>query len=253
MDRLAGKVAIVTGAGSGVGWAVTRLFASEGARVVCADMSGSEFEAAEMIGAAAVPVHVDMTSGRDVERMINTALRRCGALDLLFNNVGFGGPRVALAETDEALFDKIVAVNLKGVFLGMKYAIPVMLRAGRGSIVNTASVSGLMAGKRLASYAAVEAAVVQMTKSAALEYAGSGVRINVICSAMSYAELAEAHRDLEVPSGAHPPTPLGRCGLSQELAATAVFLASDESSFVTGAAFPVDGGHADSGPMPVRG
>ncbi|MCV7425289.1 SDR family NAD(P)-dependent oxidoreductase [Mycobacterium montefiorense] len=247
--RLAGKVAIITGAGSGIGWAAASRFADEGARVVCADISGHEHEISDRLGDVAVPVRVDVTDTDDVRRMVATAVDRFGRLDVLLNNAGFGGPHAALADTDEALFDKILAINLKGVFLGMKYAIPAMLDNGGGAIVNTASASGLVGWKGLSCYAAAKAAVVQLTKSAALDYAKTNVRINAICPGMTYTGLAGAKPDDEVPPGGYLPTPMGRWGEPAELAAAALFLASDEASFVTGAALAVDGGYSASGPM----
>ena len=247
--RLEGKVAIITGAGSGIGWAAARRFADEGARVVCADISGGESDIAGRLGDVAVPVRVDVTQAADVQGMIATALDRFGRVDVLLNNAGFGGPHAALADTDEELFDKILAINLKGVFLGMKYAIPAMLDTGGGSIVNTASASGLVGWKGLSCYAAAKAAVVQMTKSAALDYAKTNVRINAICPGMTYTGLAGAKPDDEVPPGGYLPTPMARWGEPAELAAAALFLASDEASFVTGAALAVDGGYSASGPM----
>jgi NAD(P)-dependent dehydrogenase (short-subunit alcohol dehydrogenase family) len=181
--------------------------------------------------------------------MVATAVEHFGRLDVLLNNAGFGGPHVALADTDEALFDKILAINLKGVFLGMKYAIPAMLEGGGGAIVNTASASGLVGWKGLSCYAAAKAAVVQMTKSAALDYAKTNVRINAICPGMTYTGLAGAKPDDEVPPGEYLPTPMARWGDPAELASAALFLASDEASFVTGAALAVDGGYSASGPM----
>jgi NAD(P)-dependent dehydrogenase (short-subunit alcohol dehydrogenase family) len=247
--RLADKVAIITGAGSGIGWAAATRFADEGARVVCADISGQEHAIAERLGDSAVPVHVDVTKAAEVARMIATALDRFGRVDVLLNNAGFGGPHAALADTDEEMFDKILAINLKGVFLGMKHAIPAMLDTGGGSIVNTASASGLVGWKGLSCYAAAKAAVVQMTKSAALDYAKTNVRINAICPGMTYTGLAGAKPDDEIPPGGYLPTPMARWGEPAELAAAALFLASDEASFVTGAALAVDGGYSASGPM----
>lgn len=249
MGRLEGKVAIITGAGSGIGWATASRFADEGARVVCADISGQEADIAGRLGECAVPVRVDVTDAGDVQRMVATAVERFGKVDVLLNNAGFGGPHVALADTDEALFDKILAINLKGVFLGMKYAIPAMLDGGGGAIVNTASASGLVGWKGLSCYAAAKAAVVQMTKSAALDYAKTKVRINAICPGMTYTGLAGAKPDDEVPPGGYLPTPMARWGEPAELASAALFLASDEASFVTGAALAVDGGYSASGPM----
>ena len=243
VKRLEGKVAIVTGAGSGIGWAAARLFAAEGARVVCADVSGRERDVAATIGEAALAVNVDVSSTADVARMVDTAVERFGKLDVLFNNAGFGGPRMLLHDVDDATFDSVLAVNLKGVFLGMKHAIPVMLRAGRGSIVNTASAAGLVGFKKLAVYSAAKGGVVQMTKSAALELADTGVRVNAICPGMTWTGLAGAAPDSEPPPGPQLPTPMARWGRPEELAAAALFLASDESSFITGAVLPVDGGY----------
>lgn len=251
-QQLRGKTAVITGAGSGIGRASALRFADEGANVVCVDVSGAEVETAQAIGDRAIAVHADVSESRDVQDMIDAAVRHFGSLDVLFNNAGFGGPHIRLADTDEELFDKIVAVNLKGVFLGMKYAIPVMAAAGGGAIINTSSATSLIGWKGLAVYSAAKAGVVQMTKAAALEYARSGVRINAICPGMTYTGLAGATADDEIPAGDHLPTPMRRWGTPAELAAAAVFLASAEASFVTGVALPVDGGLAAYGPTVIR-
>jgi NAD(P)-dependent dehydrogenase (short-subunit alcohol dehydrogenase family) len=245
LGRLEGKVAVVTGAGSGIGAATARLFAAEGAKVVCADVSGRQEATAASIGGAARAVHVDVSVGADVVRMIETAEQHWGRLDVLFNNAGFGGPILPLTEQSEESFDNVVAVNLKGVFLGMKHGIAAMLRCGGGSVVNTASAAGLVGWKGHAAYSAAKGGVVQMTKTAALDYAEAGIRVNAICPGMTWTGLvaAAAIHPVPPPDASVPPQPMGRWGLPSELAAAALFLASDEASFITGAVIPVDGGY----------
>ncbi|GAA2165766.1 SDR family NAD(P)-dependent oxidoreductase [Actinomadura napierensis] len=244
-ERLAGKVAVITGAGSGIGRSIAVLFAEHGAKVVCADRSGEQDGTAAHIGEAAVAVHADVAVAADVQAMIETAERRFGRLDILCNNAGFGGPRKPITEQDESTFDNVIAVNLKGVFLGMKYGIAAMLRTGGGSVVNTASSAGLVGWKAHSVYAAAKGGVVQMTKSAALDYAEQGVRVNAICPGMTWTGLAGASEQNPSPPPDMPMRiqPMNRWGLASELAAAALFLASDEASFVTGTALPVDGGY----------
>lgn len=246
MGRLQDKVAIVTGAGSGIGEAAACMFAAEGATVVCADMSGQEEATAADIGAAAMAMHVDVALGEDVQRMVATAEERFGKLDVLFNNAGIAGRKAPVTEQDEGTFDAVVAVNLKGVFLGMKYGIAAMLRSGGGSVINTSSAAGLVGWQHNCIYGATKAGVIQMTKSTAVDFAERGVRVNAVCPGMTWTGLVAASKEQSEPGpDTRPPlsVPIGRWGLSSEIAAAALFLASDEASFITGVALPVDGGY----------
>ena len=244
--RLDGKVAVITGAGSGIGRASAVLFAHEGAKVVCADCTGEEEKAAAEIGDAAIPIRVDVARSEDVERMIALAEDQFGRLDVIFNNAGIAGTKGPVTDQTEETFDQVVAVNLKGVFLGMRFGIAAMLRHGGGSVINTSSAAGLVGWKGNAIYGATKAGVIQMTKATALDFAGQGIRVNAICPGMTWTGLVAGSREHALPpEGATPPlsVPMYRWGLASELAAAALFLSSDESSFITGVAFPVDGGY----------
>lgn len=242
--RLAGKVAIITGAGSGMGRAAALLFAREGAKVVCADRSGGQVATAAEIGDAAVAIHVDVSVSADVAAMIDCAVANFDGLDILFNNAGFGGAYAPLVDTDEDTFDLIVATNFKGVYLGMKHAIPVMSQRGGGSIINTCSAAALVGMKNLSVYGGAKGAVVQMSKAAALDYADAGIRVNCICPGVTWTGLAGADKDAPAPE-TQPPVraPIKRWGLPSDIANAALYLAADESSFVTGISLPVDGGY----------
>jgi NAD(P)-dependent dehydrogenase (short-subunit alcohol dehydrogenase family) len=250
VGRLEGKVAVITGAGSGMGRASAELFAQEGARLVCVDRSGEQEDVARSVGNDAVAVHADVSVEADVERMVATAEERFGRLDVLFNNAGFGGPTMPLHEQTLETWDLVHGTNLRGVFLGIKHGVPAMLRTGGGSIVNTASAAGLVGWKGHGVYGAAKAGVIQLTKVAALDYAEDNIRVNAICPGMFWTGLVKGARDTGTvgqapPPGSYPPpgnVPMGRWGLASEIATAALFFASDDSSFVTGVALPVDGG-----------
>jgi len=244
--RLANKICVITGAASGMGKSMAEMFVREGAKVVIADRSGKETEVAASLGDKAVAVSVDVSSSSDIQRMINTAVEKWGRLDVLVNNAGFGGPMMPLHEQAEDTYENIQAVNLRGTFLGMKYGIIAMLKNGGGSIVNTASAVGLVGWKHHSIYGAAKAGVIQLTKCAALDYAVQGIRVNAICPGTTWTGLVKASAVHAVP----PPDaklpaaiPMNRWGLASELAAAALFFASDESSYITGTALPVDGGY----------
>jgi NAD(P)-dependent dehydrogenase (short-subunit alcohol dehydrogenase family) len=243
--RLAGRVAVVTGGGQGIGQAVVERFVAEGARVAVVDVSGEEKNVAAAHGAAAIPVHADVTVEADVARMIDTAREAFGGrLDVLCNNAGVDGPTKALGDYTAEEFDRLVRVNLRGVFLGMKYALPVMAAQGSGSVVNTASALAYAGMPGQASYAATKAGVVQMSRTAAWEYGGAGVRVNALSPGGVLTEIA-ARFFAENPGADAVYTArhaLGRLAAPAEIAAAALFLASDDASFVTGINLPVDAG-----------
>jgi NAD(P)-dependent dehydrogenase (short-subunit alcohol dehydrogenase family) len=244
MPALDGKVAIVTGAGSGIGRATALRFAAEGARVFAADVTGAEAETAAAIGANGVAVHTDVADPAQVAAMIDAARTRFGRLDVLFNNAGIEGAQGATADCTLENFDRVIAVNLRGVFLGMKYALPAMLASGGGSIINNASVAGLVGFAGVPAYCASKGGVIQLTRAAALEYATQGVRVNAICPGVVHTPMVERFTGGDPAALAQMGAmqPVNRLGTPEEIAAVALFLASDDSSFVTGVAFPADGG-----------
>jgi NAD(P)-dependent dehydrogenase (short-subunit alcohol dehydrogenase family) len=246
MGRLQGKSAVITGAGSGMGRAMAQLFAAEGAQVICADISGQQDEVAAVIGNGAVGVHANVADESQVQAMIAAAESRFGRLDILVNNAGFGGGMMPLHEQTTENWDRVHSVNLRGVFFCMKYGVIAMLRSGGGAIVNIASASGVVGWKHHSIYGAAKAGVNHLTKAAALDYADDNIRVNAIQPGTIWTGLVEMSKTHpEPPAGIFrlPGIPMDRWGTAREIANAALFLASDEASYVTGTLLPVDGGY----------
>jgi NAD(P)-dependent dehydrogenase (short-subunit alcohol dehydrogenase family) len=244
--RLAGKIAIITGAGSGMGKAMAELFVREGANVVLADISGAQDDIAQSLGDAAVAIHCDVAQEDQVQAMVGTAEDRFGRLDILCNNAGFGGGMAPLAEQSSDTWDKVHAVNIRGVFLGMKYGIQSMLKTGGGAIVNTGSASAVVGWKGHSVYGAAKAGVHQMTRAAALDYAKTNIRVNAIAPGTMWTGLVPQSKNVPVPPAGGwrlPGIPMDRWGTAMDIANAALFLASEDAAYITGVVLPVDGGY----------
>lgn len=245
MDQtLKDKIAIVTGAGSGIGLATAKALHSRGALVVAADISGKETETANGLGERAAPFHADLANSDDAAGLVEFAVSQFGGVDILCNVGAVTSTKDLLADAKHDDFDRIVSVNLHGVFSTMKYAIPRMVARGGGSIVNVSSTAAIKAWRTMAAYSAAKAGVIALTRVAALEYGAQGVRANVICpgstrTPMLLGQFPEDPSRVEYLEGLNP---LHRLGMPEELAAAILFLASDASSYVTGVVLPVDGG-----------
>lgn len=245
--KLANKIALITGAGSGMGRAAALLFAQEGAKIACADIDEkSAAETAKTIerdGGKAIALKADVSKSADVRAMIAAAVEKLGPLNVLYNNAGIEGTSNFLALMPEDDFDRVIAINLRGVWLGMKYALPHMIKNGGGSIINTASVAGLVAIKSAAGYCAAKAGVIALTRVAALEYGRYNIRVNAICpGAIDTPMVRRVQGEGGLGEGVRRVSVLERIGKPEEIAKTALFLASDDSSFATGAPFVIDGG-----------
>ncbi len=247
--QMKGKVALVTGAGSGIGRASALLFARTGAKVTVADLAvdGGE-ETVRRIrddGGDATFVRCDVASASDVEAMVARTVETYGRLDYAFNNAGIEGtPGHLIADVQEEDWDRVHAINLKGVWLGMKHELRQMLRQGGGTIVNTASAAALVGWPEGSVYAAAKSGVVSLTKTAALEYASKGIRVNAVCPGFIHTAMAERMFVTypTLPQLYAKMTPTGRVGTPEEVADVVVWLCSDAASFVTGVALSVDGG-----------
>ncbi|HYP57145.1 MAG TPA: SDR family oxidoreductase [Beijerinckia sp.] len=240
--RLEGKIAVITGAGSGMGAAMVERFCREGARVIAADISGQQNDVAKPFGDACVPVQANIAESAEVQRMLQTAVDTFGRLDILCNNAGIDGALGLTGAYDEAEFDKVWSINGRGPFLGMRYGIPHMLKSGGGAIVNTVSIASMVAFPQMPAYCAAKGAVLMMTKTAAVEYATQGIRVNAICPGTVKTGLSMG-MPREYIDMALQGMPMRRIGLASEIADVALFLASGESSFVTGTVVVADGGY----------
>lgn len=241
-----GKVAIVTGAGTGIGRAISFLFAREGAKVAVTDIDVGAAEAtvAEIAetGVSALAIEADVTEAAGVENMMRATVAAYGHLDVLINNAGVGTDGDVVELTEEQ-WQRILDVNLKGVFLCCKYAIPAMKKSGGGSIVNIASTAAFVGGSVSCVYPASKAGVVALSKSTALRYAHNNIRVNCVCPGHVDTALTYTLKDPEVKAALIRKYPLGRLGAPEEIANAVLFIASDEASFITGTELIVDGGY----------
>lgn len=252
--RLKDKVAIVTGATSGIGRAAAVLFAREGAKVVAVgrrEAAGEEvIKKIKHAGGEAIFVKADVSKANEIKSMVHKTVQAYGRIDVLFNNAGIL-PEVAkktVTDLSEEVWDEVMEINLKGVFLTSKYVIPEMIKAGGGAIVNTSSTVGHIAMKNRSVYTASKGAVTLLTKSMALDYAPYNIRVNCVCPALVETEIATeflrvARKDEKLWGEIMSKIPLGRVGTPEDVAHAALFLASDESSWITGSSLMVDGGY----------
>jgi NAD(P)-dependent dehydrogenase (short-subunit alcohol dehydrogenase family) len=249
-QKLAGQVALVTGGGSGIGWATCKAFARAGARVVVSDVNEENGKrvAQRLIecGHEATFVRADVSNAADVEHLIGATVAAYGCLDMAFNNAGIEGDLVPMADYSDATWDRVIAVNLTGVRLCMKHEIKQMVKQNGGAIVNNASILGVVAFANASAYTAAKHGVLGLTKAAALEYASRGIRINAVCP--GFIETPMLHRaGLTTDRAKHEAIehlhPLGRLGRPEEVAAAAVWLCTPDSSFIAGHPLLVDGGY----------
>jgi meso-butanediol dehydrogenase / (S,S)-butanediol dehydrogenase / diacetyl reductase len=252
--KLADKVALITGAGSGIGRGSALLFAKEGARIAVVDIDEeSAAETARQIngqGGEAIAIRADVSSSDDARAMVDAAVKRWGAIDILYNNAATEGPICFAAQISVEQFDHVIGVNLRGTWLAMKYALPIMMQKRSGSILNVSSLAGLKATPGGAAYCASKFAVVGITQAVAIEYGKYNIRAN--CIIPGWIETPMVHRLFggTLPQSSVTAPPLRRIGQPEDVAKAALFLVSDDADYITGTVFPVDGGinAGDRGP-----
>jgi NAD(P)-dependent dehydrogenase (short-subunit alcohol dehydrogenase family) len=250
--RLDGRVAVVTGAAGVIGTATMRLLAERGAHIVAVDRTQSELQAAiKDLPASAKPLAItaDVTREDEVADYVRAAVDTFGTIDVFYNNAGIEGDIAPITSYSLETFRRVLDVNVVGVFLGLKHVLPVMLKQNKGSIINTASIAGLIGSPDIAAYSASKHAVIGLTKSAALECSQTGVRVNCVCPGLIDSRMLSAIIDGRNPGNTPVPTdkvaeriPARRLGQASEVASIVAFLASDEASYVSGSAYTVDGG-----------
>jgi NAD(P)-dependent dehydrogenase (short-subunit alcohol dehydrogenase family) len=257
-DRLAGKVAVITGGASGIGFETARRFLGEGASVLIGDYNAEAGSAAvdrleaDGFGARVAFLRTDVSEEADVEEMMERAVAAFGGLDIVFNNAGMGGAIGPLVETDVDHWDATFAVMTRGVFLGIKHAARAMIPRGGGSIINTASIAGVSNGVLPTAYSASKAAVVSLTRNAASELAEYRIRVNAVCPGIIFTQLMHNGREAEAEAVAREIQPWPDRGEPHHVASAVLFLASDESAFVTGEDVAVDGGYLANGLLRVH-
>ncbi len=254
--RLDGKVAVITGAASGMGWATVHLFLNEGAAVVGFDLNAENgADLADSVSAAGASDRFrflagDVAQEEDIKNAVALAAESFGRLDIMFNNAGVGGAFGPIVETELSHWEDTFAINMRGVFLGTKYAARQMIKQGEGgAIINTASVAGLSGGSGPTAYSAAKAGVINFTKNAALEFAPDNIRVNAICPGLIFTPLAHRGRIEQLEETMRRTQPWPQRGEPEHIANAALYLASAESAFVTGEAHVVDGGYSVSGSL----
>jgi NAD(P)-dependent dehydrogenase (short-subunit alcohol dehydrogenase family) len=250
--RLDGKVAVVTGAAGVIGTATMRLLAERGARIVAVGRKPQDLQTAVKnlpASAQALAITADVTSEDEVAEYVRTAIDKFGTIDVFYNNAGIEGDIAPITRYSLETFRKVIDVNVVGVFLGLKHVLPVMLKQNKGSIINTASIAGLIGSPEVAVYSASKHAVIGLTKSAAQECSATGVRVNCVCPGLIDSRMLSAIIEGRNPGNTPVPNdkiveriPARRLGLASEVASVVAFLASDEASYVSGSAYTVDGG-----------